>query len=75
MADKIPNPAVSVRLMTVDFVPSWNFGGETKSTIIGQVSINCSDLPQDIQDKLQEICTQAWYDHLMERYGASTEGG
>lgn len=49
----------TVRMISVDFVPSWENDNGTNGTIIGQWYVDVKDLPEELQKQLAEICTEA----------------
>ena len=56
---------IQIKLVSIDFVPSWESDKGIKHTVLGQKYIDAKDLPVKLQKELQEICFKAW-EHTME---------
>lgn len=63
---------INIKLISVDFVPTWWFeddegNGGTKTTPIGQMSLDAEQLPEEIVEALKILATVAWREHLAAR--------
>lgn len=57
---------VTIKLVSIDFVPTWEDEHGFKNTVIGPWQISADALPLWIQEKLIAICRQATVDHFQD---------